>query len=232
MQTWQEKRIGTMIKAVIFDMYETLISHYRCPLYFSSQMSEDIGIAESDFRKIWNATDEDRSLGKLSFEDVIERILRENDKYSEELFHKVVDRRKNTKVECFKNLHGEIMPMLDGIRENGLKIGLITNCFSEEAEVIKKSEMFKYFDAACLSCEEGVRKPDLEIFRRCLERLEVMASECVFIGDGGSFELETAESLGMTIRQAVWYLKDGMPEKRKNEFKHLENPLDVLKIVE
>ena len=30
-----------MIKAVIFDMYETLITLYNAPVYFSSQMAAD-----------------------------------------------------------------------------------------------------------------------------------------------------------------------------------------------
>ena len=30
-----------MIKAVIFDMYETLITHYDSPLYFSMHMAAD-----------------------------------------------------------------------------------------------------------------------------------------------------------------------------------------------
>lgn len=30
-----------MMKAVIFDMYETLITHYHCPLYFSAEMAAD-----------------------------------------------------------------------------------------------------------------------------------------------------------------------------------------------
>ena len=45
-----------MIRAVIFDMYETLITHYRCPLYFSSQMAADAGIPAVDFQLLWYAT--------------------------------------------------------------------------------------------------------------------------------------------------------------------------------
>lgn len=42
-----------MIKAVIFDMYETLITLHEAPLYFSAQMAEDMGISSDDFCKIW-----------------------------------------------------------------------------------------------------------------------------------------------------------------------------------
>ena len=40
-----------MIKAVIFDMYETLITLFDSPLYFGTQMASDAGIAEERFRK-------------------------------------------------------------------------------------------------------------------------------------------------------------------------------------
>ena len=64
------QRRKTLIKAVIFDMYETLITHYECPLYFSAEMAKDAGISEENFRKIWRETETKRTIGKLSFEEV------------------------------------------------------------------------------------------------------------------------------------------------------------------
>lgn len=51
-----------------------------------------------------------------------------------------------------------------------------------------------------------------------------------YVGDGGSFELETARSLGMHPLQATWYLKDGanQPARRKAEFLQAESPMDVI----
>lgn len=42
-----------MTKAVIFDMYETLITLFESPVYFSTQMAEDAGITEEDFQNSW-----------------------------------------------------------------------------------------------------------------------------------------------------------------------------------
>ncbi len=44
-----------MVKAVIFDMYETLITLHESPLYFGSQMALDAGIEEEKFQEIWRA---------------------------------------------------------------------------------------------------------------------------------------------------------------------------------
>ena len=82
----------------------------------------------------------------------------------------------------------------------------------------------------CMSCELGVKKPDTAIFEKCMKDLGLEAAECLYIGDGGSLELETAQAVGMHPLQAAWYLKDGtrQPVKRKAEFSQAESPLDVI----
>ena len=222
-----------MIRAVIFDMFETLITHYNCPLYFSAEMAEDAGIPTDRFQALWHPTEHDRTVGKMSLEDVIRTILEENKCYSESLLKQIVAKRKATKEECFRHLHPEIMPLLEGLREKGILVGLISNCFSEEADVIRKSILFPYFDGLCLSYEQGVEKPDEEIYIRCMNSLSVKPEECLYIGDGGSYELETARRLGMKAVQAVWYLKDGtlQTSRRNPEFEQAESPLDVLNFI-
>lgn len=219
-----------MIKAVIFDMFETLITHFESPLYMGKQITTDIGITEQKFREIWNATDDDRTLGERTFEDVIEEILRVNHCYTTELFETIVAKRKMSKIECFEHIHPEIIPLFKTLKERDIKIGLITNCYFEESEVIKDSIFFDYFDSVCMSCELGIKKPDVRIFERCMKELDVVPEECLYVGDGGSHELETARELGMHPLQAVWYLKDGVnqPAKRKKEFSQAELPSEVL----
>lgn len=223
-----------MTRAVFFDMYETLITHFNSPLYFGAQMAQEAGIPIEKFLPFWRATEDDRTVGKLALEEVLSMILRENHCYSEELVNKMAEKRTATKVDCFRRLHSEIIPMLTALKEKGILVGLISNCYFEEAEVIRNSELFPYFDGVYLSCEQGVKKPDEEIFRRCMKELSVQPEECVYVGDGGSYELETARSLGMKAVQAVWYLKEGtdQPTGRMQEFLQAESPLEVLRYLE
>ena len=99
--------------------------------------------------------------------------------------------------------------------------------------LIKESILYPYFDASCLSYEEGLQKPDTAIFQRCLDKLGVQANECLYVGDGGSYELEAAEKVGMKAVQATWYLKENtmQPSKRKMEFEQVEAPLNILNII-
>ena len=180
-----------MIKAVIFDMYETLITLFDSPLYFGTQMASDAGIAEERFQETWRAEEKNRTTGKI------------------------------------------IIPMLRALKKEGIMIGLISNCFSEESMVIKKSILYPFFDAVCLSFDEGIQKPDPAIFERCIERLGVEADACLYVGDGGSNELEAAQRLGMQVVQAVWYLKEGInqPAQRKTDFEHIEKPMDIIELI-
>lgn len=221
-----------MKRAVIFDMYETLITQYRCQRYFGAEIARDADIPAEDFLPRWNATDHDRTTGKLSLEAAVKQILEEHQRYSDELLEKIVAKRAAVKREGFRHLHTEIIPMLTALKSRGIRVGLISNCFSEEVTAIRESVLFPYFDAACLSYEQGVEKPDKEIFRRCLRALSAQAEECLYVGDGGSRELETAEALGMKAVQAVWYLKESQPDRRMPGFSQAESPLDLLNYLE
>lgn len=220
-----------MIKAVIFDMFETLVTLFTGPVYMGKEIAEEIGISEAKFREIWNPTDEARTLGKRTLEDVIEESLRVNNRYSRELLESIITKRKRMLQTSFEpaNIHPEIIPMFQALKEQKIKIGLITNCYFEERDIIKNSVLFEYFDVMCMSCELSMKKPDTAIFERCLKDLGLEAQECLYVGDGGNLELETAQAVGMHPLQAAWYLKDGtrQPAKRKAEFAQAESPMDV-----
>lgn len=217
------------MKAVIFDMYETLITEYRGIKYFSYMMAEDLGVDKDIFAEIWEESEKDRSIGKITFEDIIRKIMKATDCHNEEGYNLVVKRRYETKESCFEHLHKNMIPMLNELKKRNIKIGLISNCFSEEVKVISESILYPYFDAPILSYETKLYKPDPKIYMECLNKLQVTADECIYVGDGGHYELEGAESLGMTPLQAGWYLK----EFRKDDYKIpafpcLDNPMDII----
>ena len=222
-----------MIRAVIFDMFETLISYHTCPVYFGTQMAEDAGIPVAEFLSKWRVTDYERSTGKRTVVEVLEQILKEFGCYSEELLQQLVEKRGATIDECLKSKDAEIIPMLRALKGQGVSIGLISNCYLEEATRIRKSELFPYFDAVFFSNEQGICKPEKEIYNRCIEALSVQPEECLYVGDGGSHELETAKELGMRAVQATWYLKEGtsQPVGRKLEFEEAKRPMDVVNFV-
>lgn len=221
---------GTLEKAMEYDKQGKIDEWLQL---FLRNDGREAGIEESQFRKIWDKTDDDRSIGKMTFEDAVKLILEENNCYSDELFHTMIQKRTISRDECFQHLHKEILPMLQALKSKGAKIGLISNCFSEEVVSIRKSILFPYFDAVCLSFEEEVMKPDERIYESCMNKLQVKADECLYVGDGGSKELETALKMGMSAAQAVWYIKDGInqPYVIKEGFSQLMSPMEVLEYI-
>ena len=160
--------------------------------------------------------------------------MKEYDIYSTEKYRQVVEKRITIQADCFTHLHPEILPMLSTLKEQGIKIGLITNCFSEEAKLIRESELFPYFDIPCLSYELGVRKPDPWIFHTCVKKLGTPACNCLYVGDGGSRELETAKSLGMQAVQATWYRREEFENYQatlRPDFMQIAEPLKLLELL-
>ncbi len=77
----------------------------------------------------------------------------------------VTQKRIESKKKCFENILKEILEMLEIIKTNKIKIGLISNCFSEEIEVIKNCILYHYLDVCCLSFEMGIKKLTKEFLR-------------------------------------------------------------------
>lgn len=223
------------IRAVIFDMYETLVTQLQSPLYYGTQIAQDLGLTPEVFLPDWRKTEEDRATGKRTFEEVMEMLMHQHGIYTPENYRWVINRRIGVQTDCFSHLHPQILPLLRELTERGIRIGLITNCFSEEAKLIRESELFSFFDAPCLSWEKGIRKPDPAIYHACLEKLGIPAENCLYVGDGGSRELEIAGALGMQAVQATWYRREGFEKYQaaiRPEFLQIPEPLQLLTRIE
>jgi len=219
-----------MIKAVIFDMYETLITQYRSKPYFTAHIAEDAGIEEGAFRKLWYSTEDARTDGITDIKRVVTDIMKGFDCYNPDTVEKIYQSRKASKAEQFYHLHDEIIPLFNELKNRELKVAIISNCYLEEAEVIKESILYSLTDVAVLSSEVGCHKPDEKIYNICLERLGFNADECIYVGDGGCNELYTAKKIGMKSVQACWYLKEWTQNFRQ-EFEGAESPLEVLNYI-
>ena len=222
-----------MIKAVIFDMFETLVCLFEGRTYFSENIAEDIGIPAETFRTAWHITEKDRSSGHYSMEEGLSETLRKLGAYSEENVRMVMEKRRGVLEDTFSNIPKEIFELLCSLKEKGIKIGLISNCFSDESEFIKASRLYPYFDAAMLSYEQGICKPDIELYTRITKQLGVEPEECLYVGDGGSRELYAARNVGMKALQAEWFrskaFEPHIPCGILSEFEQLARPEDVLK---
>ena len=224
-----------MIKAVVFDVFETLVTLCGKGRYLSEDMAKDAGVPTRQFQEDWWQTEYDRSTGKLTTKEGIAITLKHCNVYSEELLEKINTKRVESKRDVFDadQMHPGILPMLKALKDKGLKIALISNCYSEEARAIRSSEIFPYIDVPILSYEQHVCKPEPEIFEKCLQELGLSPQECLYVGDGGSNELSAAKEVGMQPVQAAWYLLDDkrQPCGRLQDFEQADDPMDIVKRV-
>jgi len=100
------------------------------------------------------------------------------------------------------DLSDDVRQTLAELRRRGLKLGVVTNGPSAmQRRKLAVLGIEHVFDAILVSGEEGVRKPDAEIFRRALARCGVAAHEALFVGDHPVADVEGAHRAGL---RAVW----------------------------
>ena len=221
-------------KAVVFDLFETLMTEWGHKKYTKNEMCADLGVERAEFDVFWDEKEQDRYIGSMSFEDSILYVCEKCGKNVDtSTISDIIDKRIKTKSVCFEYVYPEVFQLLKTLREMGLQTAIISNCSSEEVNVLKESEIYKYFDEVILSYEVHMKKPDSCIYEEASKRSGVCLEECIFVGDGGSNELVEAKNVGMKAIQAKWYTNHH-PRKRENieGFLVAEEPLEIIKYIE
>lgn len=221
------------MKAVLFDLFETLITEWEHRKYVKSEMCRDLGVDRERFDRHWESLDEARYLGKVGFVEGLRYVSAQCGVPTDEaVLQRMLALHIETKSACFEHIDPEVYELLNGLKAAGMKLAIVSNCSAEEVIPMAQSRLASYFDAIILSCEVGLKKPDPRIYREAARRLGVDESDCAFVGDGGSHELEGAREAGMTAIQAKWYT-DKHPWKRESMpgFLIADRPLDVMREV-
>jgi putative hydrolase of the HAD superfamily len=122
--------------------------------------------------------------------------------------------------------------LLDSLREEGLKLGLVSNAFDPGWLLRRDLEQMgiaQRIDVAVFSSEVGVRKPHPEIFQRALAALGVAPERTLFVGDRLYEDVLGAGELGMRTVQAVWFRADEHADGREPDYQAFTQ-FDVLNI--
>ncbi len=224
-----------MIKAVIFDMFETLVSLFEGRTYFGEHIAADVGADPAAFRKEWHSIEEARSTGTYTIEEGLEVCLKKLGVYTKEKVELAASKRRDNLADTFNGIPDATYEMLDELKRRNIKIGLITNTFSDERDFIRESKLFPYFDVALISYEQGICKPDPEIFRRMTEKLGLKPEECLYVGDGGSKELYAARDAGMHPVQCTWFhdmaYEPHIPCPILDEFNRADRQMDIFNYI-
>ena len=101
-------------------------------------------------------------------------------------------------------LYEDVLPVLDDLRANGLKLGLVSNGIRDLHQFVAHHALA--VDAIVDSRTHGFVKPHPTIFRAALERLDVVADDAAMVGDSLAEDVEGARALGM---RAILVDRDG-----------------------
>lgn len=187
-------------KAVIFDLYGTLIDNYTRPEYerVLKEMARILNAPADKFSRLWFESFRKRNTGELPTPQANIRCVCAqlnvpvNDTQVEAATRVRLDYSRRTMVPRPGTLE-----TLSRLKSAGIRTALISDCSSETALVWPDTALAPLFDVILLSCVVGIKKPDPRIYRMATEQLGVEPGECLYIGDGSSQELTGALKVGM-----------------------------------
>lgn len=203
-----------MLKAVIFDLFNTLTSHEvrRDDVPWTADVlgvPRDVwtrALTESSGPRLTGAIQDPveimRDLVLTLDATVSDDLLAAAAKSHQQLFARVLSSVPDANVEILRNL-----------RDAGLRTAVLSNCDSSEIEAWKASPLDGMFDVELFSCHFGHAKPHPKIYRECLRLLNAAPEECLFVGDGGHGELAGAKAVGLRTVLFSGVIRHTWPER-------------------
>lgn len=197
-----------MVRAVLFDLFETLITESRTRPAGVSSLGPELGCERGAFRAQWKARRPAVMVGHLPFRQALSDIAARLGSHAEEAtLQRMCDERIRVKAEPFEQIEHQVLMMIGHLRSRDLRLGIISNCFAEDVVAWPQCSLASSFDCTVFSFEVGLAKPDPEIYLEATRRLRVDVSDTWFIGDGMHEELSGAEQAGLRAFRALWFLR-------------------------
>jgi HAD superfamily hydrolase (TIGR01549 family) len=202
------------IRAVLFDLGDTLVSYYQ-PQDFMPILRSSL---DACLQALGHAP--------LSAEDrtaLLHRALELNQERSdlavwplEERLHTLFSPYASLDAERIERIaqvflqpifesaqvSRDALPLLQGLKRWGVKTGIVSNTPWGSPGRVWRSELARHglltaVDAVVFCRDVGWRKPHPTPFRRALEMIGVAAKEAAFVGDNPVWDVEGAESAGL-----------------------------------
>lgn len=201
------------VRAVFFDLFETLITEQTRPDFRSRPPSHHLLKCSSETLSHWwqeKGTHQwrERLIGakyrdceaalQACCADVCSPLT--NDEITS-----IAAEHKQWKAIVLSRVDPSIIDLVQSLRGMGFSVGVISNVLPEERLAWDSCPLRDIIDDAVFSCDVGMMKPQIEIYQLACDRLSIHPSNACFIGDGSFEELQGAISAGMIPIHAVWY---------------------------
>lgn len=201
-----------MVKAVVFDLDDTLISEKE---YIKSGYRHIAAIVENRFGIEKNQVFDDlMSIFEVSTHNVFNRFY---DKYQIEYSNEIIlDLVKNYR-EHFPDIHfyDDVLPCTMELKRLGIKIGIITDGYTiAQHQKLNAVQADKYFDEIIVTDELGrdYWKPHPKAFELIKQRFQVDFNEMIYVGDNPEKDFYIQKIYPI---KTVRILRDGVHKDKK-----------------
>ena len=189
-----------MKRAVLFDLFGTLVPSQPLDSYrgMVDAVAETLDVPIDDFFPEWMKVNDGRLSGKFgSSETEIEVVASVfGVTPSADQMAKCVEVRRETVLSWLTPKPGAL-EALEKLRSDGVQVALVSDCVFDVPATWHRSPLSAKFNTTVFSCEMKVRKPDRRMYEAALTELQLEPAQAVFVGDGGSGELDGAKDVGI-----------------------------------
>jgi len=145
-----------MIQAVLFDLFETLVTESTASVRRASALARDLGLNNHAYRSHWRARRSDIVLGRCSFRDVLARIIGTlGGRLDDALLERLRAERVEQKAAVLRDVEPDVLAALGALRTAGVKLAVVTNSFAEDVAGWDSSPLRPFFDVTLVSCALG-----------------------------------------------------------------------------
>lgn len=187
------------VQAVIFDLFGTLVDDFVASTgQMNAELLTALDVPREPFMQQWRQTSAMRTIGEFqTVEASIEHVCTMiGVQVTTEQLMKAVEIRLKY-IRRALEPRPDALPTVRQLKDNGYKIGLLSNCSIEIPILWPETPLADFFDSAVFSSRERVTKPDPRIYQLACERLGVTPETCLYVADGENHELAAAAKVSL-----------------------------------
>ena len=161
-----------MFQAVIFDLYETLVTQSKTVVPRGGRLGEFLGLDQAAYRREWKQLRPHILRGQLTFQEALIEIgERLGVAIPAERVQCASEERARANTQVFQKIDSEVVALIGALRDLGIRLATISNCMAEDVAAWPGSVLASHFSCAVFSFEAGVVKPDPRIYLNAVEQL-------------------------------------------------------------
>ncbi|MBO5008535.1 MAG: HAD family hydrolase [Clostridia bacterium] len=216
-----------MIKACLFDLDGTLLDTLTTISYYANLALAKYGIEPIDKERYKYLVGDGAKI-------LIERMLKERDCFSAELYEKVYgfyNESYDANPTYLTEPYPGITDMLCELKKRGITAGVISNKPDYAARSVCTAKFPEGLLHTVRGQVEGVRiKPDPQGAYMTLDTMNVKSDEIIYVGDTG-VDMVTGKNLGAYTVGVQWGFRDSAELMENGADEVISEPHELIKII-